>query len=484
MKCGGNAPGASERRPVFLTPQGALASPSPGTRGAVRAVRRSPLAAMAPSPRSLSLLLAAALAAAGLVLTAPGCRKLDPPSAAARKSRQPAADPRAFLNYYQPTPIGAPMVPNTGPWVAHVIPVDLDRDGLLDVLACEAKDNKVVWIRQVSRGKFEETVLDSTSIAPVHVEPADLDGDGDLDLMVSVMGYVFPNNDKIGEVVLLENDGHQRFTRRVILANTSRVTDIRAADFDEDGQLDLAVGQFGYDQGEVRWMRRTGPWTFESEILIDLSGDINVCVADFNGDGHQDIAALISQQWEEIYVFLGDGKGRFTRRKIWGSTNEDYGSSGISIADVNGDSRPDILYSNGDGFGPAATPGPRPWHGVQWLENTGAGNFAYHRIGDLPGAYSPVGVDVDHDGRMDIVAVAAYADWDKINPLVASLVWFRNEGNQRFTKRVLASEPKDLLTLGVGDFDGTGEPVFVTGGFPVYPPYERIARVTLWRKTP
>lgn len=435
-------------------------------------------------PRKLLLLLATC-AAAGLVLTAGGCRKLEVPSAAARKTRQPAADPRAYLNFLQPTNVGEALKPGVGPWVAHVIAVDLDHDGLADVVACEAKDNKVVWVRQTSRGKYEETTLDAKAIAPVHVEAYDMDNDGDLDLVVSEMGFVFPNNDKIGTVVVLENDGHQNFTRHEVLTNTTRVTDIRAADFDEDGQLDLAVGQFGYDQGEVRWMRRTGKWSFDpGEILVDLSGDINVCVADFNGDGHQDIVALISQQWEEIYVFLNDGHGHFTRNKIWGSTNEDYGSSGISVCDVNGDGRPDILYSNGDGFGPAATPGPRPWHGVQWLENTGAGNFAYHRVGDLPGAYSPIGVDLDHDGKMDIIAVAAYADWDKMNPLVASLVWFRNEGQQRFTKRVLAAEPKDLLTLAVGDFDGTGEPVFVTGGFPVYPPYERIARITLWRKTP
>ncbi len=429
-------------------------------------------------------LLALAGLASLLLAGTTGCRKLDAPSPAARKTRTATVDPAAYLQYLRPQEIGTPLVPGTGPWVAHVVSADLDKDGLLDVLACEAKDNKVVWIRQVSRGKFVETVVDDKSLAPVHVEAADMDGDGDLDLLVSAMGFVFPNNDKIGTVVILENDGKQHFTRHEVLTNTFRVTDIRAADFDEDGKMDLVVGQFGYDQGEVRWMRRTGPWTFESETLTDLSGDINVCVADFNGDGHQDIVALISQQWEEIFYFENDGRGRFTRKLIWGSTNEDYGSSGISICDLNGDGRPDVLYSNGDGFGPAATPGPRPWHGVQWLENTGGGAFRYHRVSDLPGAYAPVGVDLDRDGKMDIVAVAAYADWDKMNPLIASLVWFRNEGQQRFTKRVLASEPKDLLTLAAGDFDGTGEPVLITGGFPVYPPYERIARVTLWRKNP
>ena len=307
---------------------------------------------------------------------ATACRKLDPPGAAARKTRTVATDPKAYLNYLRRQDIGAALVPGTGPWVAHVTTADLDGDGLLDVLACEAKENKVLWLRQVSRGKFEEIVVDDKTLAPVHVEAVDMNGDGHLDLLVSSMGYVFPNNDKIGTVVILENDGHQNFIRHEVLTNTSRVTDVRAADFDEDGQLDLVVGQFGYDQGEVRWMRRTGPWTFDpGVILTDLSGDINVCVADFNGDGHQDIVALISQQWEEIYYFENDGKGNFTRKLIWGSTNEDYGSSGISLCDVNGDGRMDILYTNGDGFGPAATPGPRPWHGIQWLENTGGGNF-------------------------------------------------------------------------------------------------------------
>ena len=433
------------------------------------------------SRRFLFLLLGSTLLFAAFATSA--CRKLDAPSAASRKARTAPADPAAYLNYLQRTEIGTPL--GQPPWIAHVVSVDLDKDGLLDVLVCEAKENKVVWIRQVSPGKFEEKIIDDVSLAPVHAEAVDMDGDGDLDVLVSSMGFVFPNNDKIGTVVILENDGHQNFTRHEVLTNTSRVTDIRAADFDEDGKMDLVVGQFGYDQGEVRWMRRTGPWTFDpGVILTDLSGDINVCVADFNGDGHQDIVALISQQWEEIYVFLNDGKGNFTRKLIWGSTNEDYGSSGISLCDLNGDGRPDILYANGDGFGPAATPGPRPWHGLQWLENTGGGTFKYHRIGDLPGAYSPIAVDLDRDGKMDVVAVAAYCGWDKMNPLVASLAWFHNEGQERFTKRVLATTPKDLLALTSGDFDGNGQPVLVTGCFPVYPPYDDIARITLWRKTP
>ena len=382
---------------------------------------------------------------------------------------------------FRPEPIGGAMTEH--PWIGHVTTCDLDRDGLIDVLACESQENKIVWIRQVSRGRFEEIVVGPDTRAPVHVEAADMDGDGDLDLLVSSMGFVLPNNDRIGSVIILENDGAQKFTPHYILENTARVTDLRAADLNGDGRMDLVAGQFGYDQGEVRWMERTGPWEFKSHMLLELSGAINVCIADLTGDRHLDIVALISQQWEEIYLFEGDGKGGFKSKVIFGSTNEDYGSSGMSLADVNGDGRLDILYSNGDGFGPAATPGPRPWHGVQWLENNGGGFFRYHRIGDLPGAYSPVGVDVDRDGHMDVVAVSAYSDWDKKNPRVVSMMWFRNDGRHNFEPRVLAYAPKDLITLAADDLDGTGSPVLVTGGFYVFPPYSGLSRIALWRLT-
>jgi hypothetical protein len=207
---------------------------------------------------------------------------------------------------------------------------------------------------------------------------------------------------------------------------------------------------------------------------------VNVCVADFTGDGKPDLAALVSQQWEEIHLFTNDGAGRFSSKVIFGSTNEDYASSGLRLGDLNRDGRPDLLYTNGDGFGPTPQPGPRPWHGVQWLENLGGGKFKFHRIGDLPGAYSPLGVDLDGDGATDVVALSAFNEWDK--PKAVSMVWFKNDGRQNFTPHVLAFKPTHLLTLDAADFDRDGRPVLVTGAFHAYPPYTEMSRLTLWRR--
>lgn len=426
------------------------------------------------APSSISSLTVVALA-----LALNGCG--GPPPRSAERIKSPSASPIDALALLESRELGTPG--ELPPWIAHVKSVDLDQDGLTDIVFCEAQFNEIRWIRQTAPGQFApEALLASDLRGPVHAEAADMDQDGDLDLLISSMSVVFPNNDRVGTAFLLENDGQQNFTPRILIENTTRIVDMRPADFDGDGDLDLALAQFGYDQGEVSWLENKSrtDWNFERHVLLDLSGAVNVVVADFNGDRRPDIVALLSQQWEEVYYFQNSGSGTFTRQRIWGSTNEDYGSSGISVSDLNRDGRPDVIYTNGDGFGPAATPGPRPWHGVQWFENTGNGGFRYHRIGPLPGAYSPVGVDLDQDGAMDVVAAAAYSDWNSKNRNVVSLMWFRNDGNMNFQPHMLTRTPKDLITLDVGDFDGTGRPSLISGGFYIYPPFDAMSRVMLW----
>ena len=379
------------------------------------------------------------------------------------------------INFLTPIPIGQPFTER--PMISNLNVDDLDGDGLLDIINCDAKNNFVSWIHQSPAGVYTEKILAGDLIAPAHVQVIDFDNDGDKDLMVAVLGLLFPSNDKIGSVLILENDGKNSFLKHIVVEKIARVSDVRAGDLDGDGDMDLAAAQFGYDDGQTRWIENLGDWNFKNHILQNLSGPINVELVDIDDDGDLDMVSLVSQEWEEIYCYINDGKGGFQLRLLWGSNNEDFGSSGIFIFDLNQDGKQDILYANGDAFD-YIPPQGKPWHGVQWLENKGHLNFEFHRICDFIGAYSLRPADIDSDGDFDLFAVSGFNLWD--DPKSQSFIWLENIGKMQFIKHDISNSPTHLIILEPGDFNNDGLTDFVTGGMHAYPPYDRMGRVTLW----
>jgi hypothetical protein len=379
------------------------------------------------------------------------------------------------VDFLNPLPVGRKFT--EPPQISNLAVTDLDGDGLLDIIVCDTKNNFVSWIRQYPSGTYTESVIVGDIIAPAHVQVIDFDKDGDKDILVAVLGMLFPSNDKIGSVVILENDGKCNFIKRVIVEKIARVSDVRAGDLDNDGDMDLAVAQFGYDDGETRWIENLGNWKFQSHILQSLSGPINVEIVDIDKDGDLDIISIVSQEWEEIYCFINDGRGNFQPRLLWGSNNEDFGSSGIYIFDLDKDGDDDILYTNGDAFD-YIPPRGRPWHGVQWLENKGNLNFEFRRICNFIGSYSVRPADIDNDGDIDLFAVSAFNLWEFAES--QSFIWLENNGNLQFVKHDIANTPTHLLILESGDFNNDGLTDFVTGGMHTYPPYDRMGRITLW----
>lgn len=363
------------------------------------------------------------------------------------------------------------------PWISNVRLVDLDADGLQDVLVCEGRLNQVSWLRQGEDGRFEERVIARMAPGPVYTEPVDLNEDGLTDVLIACMGIVIPNNGRIGSVLLLENKGDGTFEPKTILDQVPRVTYVKTGDLNGDGRVDLVVGMFGFFDGEIRWLENQGGYSFKSHTLLELSGTIHTPVGDIDNDGDLDIVALVSQDWEEIHVFENDGQGNFEGRVAYGALNKNFGSSGIALGDLDGDGLDDIVYTNGDGLD-YATPGPRAWHGVQWLKGDGEGNFEYKRIADVPGAHSPLIVDMDGDGVKDILVVSGFNDWSL--PEAVSVVCFRQTQPGAFDEIVIAKKPTHLISVDAADMDGDGEIEFVTGAFMYYPPFDDPSRVSYW----
>jgi hypothetical protein len=81
---------------------------------------------------------------------------------------------------------------------------------------------------------------------------------------------------------------------------------------------------------------------------------------------------------------------------------------------------------------------------------------------------------------MDVVALAAFNDWKKDDSI--SMAWFRNNGQNKFERRILTYKPIYLMTLDAADMDGNGgKPWLITGGFHSHPPFIHQSRILLWQ---
>ena len=365
------------------------------------------------------------------------------------------------------------------PAVGNLLVTDLDKDGRPDVLVCDMGRSQLTWIHQTN-GLWLEELLAAQLPCPANAQVVDANGDGSWDIVVACLGVggMRASDDLNGMVFLLMNDGKGHFTPRPIMSGLCRASDAQPGDFNGDGRIDFVVGEFGFIvHGGIGWLEQGPNQTFEPHLIWNKPGAVNVTPIDINGDSRLDFIALVAQDSEEIIAFINDGHGEFQSHLLWKAPSPVWGSSRIQLVDLNHDGKMDILYSNGDNAD-LKTFVPRPYHGVAWLENKGDLKFEYHDLGRFYGAYSVVAGDLDGDGDLDLVVSTLFSDCR--DPNRASLLWLENDGKQNFTRHTIATEPIHLITAVVGDVNQDGRLDILASSMNVFPPFERMGRVTLW----
>lgn len=303
---------------------------------------------------------------------------------------------------------------------------------------------------------------------PCRANVCDLDRDGLEDLVVADLGKFLPSDARLGRVIWLRRLSTGEFENVELAWGLGRVADVQPGDFDGDGDTDLIVAEFGFHEaGQVVYLEnvdpRLGAKGFVQTTVDPRHGCITVPTVDFNRDGHLDFVALFGQEFEMVDLFLNRGDGTFRNERLHHDPRPSYGSSAIELVDLDADGDLDVVYANGDGFDRRYL---KPYHSVQWLENKGEFPFTHHHLTYMPGCHRAVAGDLDRDGDLDIVAVALLPDSIRKrhgSESFDSLIWLEQTGPREFVRHELETGACDHATMEMADFDGDGDLDVATG---------------------
>jgi len=326
---------------------------------------------------------------------------------------------------------------------------------------------------------------------PAAIHECDLDGNGIDDWLIADLGSFLPADHDRGLVVWIP-DGVQspNHEPQVILSGIGRVADVRAADFDGDGDQDIVVAEFGWHRtGGIHILWNDGiPHdstlrSFRDERIDNRPGAIQVPVADLNGDGRPDFVTVISQEHEVVIAFLNLPDG-FQKQILFDAGDPSWGSSGIELVDFDHDGDLDVLCTNGDTFDSFVL---KPYHSVGWLENQDSFPWKRHSIGNMPGVHRALAADLDGDGDLDVAASALapqkLLERGAIKELHA-VVWYEQTSKNEFVCHALRSGTPVHPSMDVGDFDGDGDVDLAAGGFYEQATSDHPALLIFWNEGP
>ncbi len=273
-----------------------------------------------------------------------------------------------------------------------MIVADLNGDGKPDLAVTNSLDQTVSILLGNGDGTFAPQILESAGIGPKGIATADFNGDGKPDLAVTnygdgtvsvllgngdgtfnkqltfrvgpvpvgIVAGTFTGSGKPQDLVvvnsldntlsLLLGNGDGTFSAQSVIdpaIGTDNIGDtvasIVAADFNRDGNLDVAITS----SNTVTVLLGNGDGTFQQSpalVVAVPSRPLAIAAGDFNNNGTLDLAA-VSANGSTVLILAGNGDGTFQSQN---SYVVDASSRVIAAADLNGDGNPDLVNSGID----------------------------------------------------------------------------------------------------------------------------------------
>lgn len=335
----------------------------------------------------------------------------------------------------------------SGSRTAHVLAVDLNRDGALDVIGTNqggmnlTKGTISVALGAGNGSFYPITVYTLGDAGPYETTAADFNGDGYIDLAVELFGT--SDRTIIGaEIDVFINKGDGTFHPFVAYATGKKPRAVISADLNKDGKQDLIVANSIVDSVGV--LLGVGDGTFGPRHDYPAGDNPHgVVVTDLDNDGNLDVAICNNSPMGSINVLMGKGNGSLENTVQYEAGE---GTFSLDSGDMNGDGYADIVTAN------------ERANSVSVLINTGSGSFKKPSDYAVSGGPSgrPVAVtlgDLQGDGKLDVLASVC----NKMDPLdggVTNILYGNGDGTLQSAATVATGNGS--YDAAIADFDDDG----------------------------
>lgn len=340
-----------------------------------------------------------------------------------------------------------------GGYPAGVAVADVNGDRKPDILAANQINNSLDILLGNGTGTFQAAVSYPTgtgygSYRPVRVVVADVNADGKLDGLVA-------NADKSAAGVLLGNgDGTFQAPQNYAVGGNGNPFSLAVADVSMDGKLDIVTANYSTNSITVLLGNGDGTFMANTSLLFTkvystggASNPRDITIADVNGDGKPDVLTANSGN-STLGVLLGNGDGTF--QNVTSFQTSGSGTVGVAVADLNGDKKPDAVVANVNSSDVAV------------LLGNGSGGFKVLKT-YVVGTYTNsieaeptrvVLVDINGDGKLDALTANSFS---------GAIGVLQGIGGGAFKDviefRAAAYSPGDVA---VADVSGDGKPDAIT----------------------
>lgn len=215
--------------------------------------------------------------------------------------------------------------------------IDVDNDGLLDIIFCNKYDDKINWFRNLGDFNFSSiAVLKSLVNGPELSLISDVNNDGLKDIIINL-----DSNDSIS---WLKNNGDGTFLDpQSIFSNSSDIKKILAKDLNNDGFPEIIIG---VSNSNVYWIKNTGSGTFGAQSQL---GNANLGTSfefmNINNDSYLDYVSTTS--YSSLITQLNQAGNTFSVSQL-SDIGVNFGD--LQIRDINQDGITDIVGPTSSSF--------------------------------------------------------------------------------------------------------------------------------------